>query len=173
MKKIITPIIFIILIGIILIKQNQEEVTYPVIEHIEEIDKINETCHIRTNKIDIDLHIEYLNSPSDNKIILYGNDISELNNYLDEEYYLNNKKLNITLDNTGYIYEIFSVFISKEDDYNHTQLLFRNDEFNNHLKYLSNESIHSKEDIPNNSKIITIQKQYELNKYLIINARRI
>ena len=33
----------------------------------------------------------------------------------------------LTLNNEGFIYEIFSVYISKEDDYNHTKLLFKNE----------------------------------------------
>ena len=170
MKKYIIPIILLILV---LIQFNKKEITPQVINYIEDIDKINETCHINTNKLNIDLNIEYLDTINDNKIIIYGNEVSELNNYLDKNYYLENKTLNITLNNQGYIYEIFSVFISKEDDYNHSQLLFKNDDYINHLYYLVNESIYEKINIPNNSKIITIQKSIELNKYLIISARRI
>ena len=170
MKKYIIPIILLILV---LIQFNKKEITPQVINYIEDIDKINETCHINTNKLNIDLNIEYLDTINDNKIIIYGNEVSEINNYLDKNYYLENKTLNITLNNQGYIYEIFSVFISKEDDYNHTQLLFKNDDYINHLNNLVNESIYEKINIPNNSKIITIQKSIELNKYLIISARRI
>lgn len=174
MKKIIIPIIFISLIVIIIKNQNQEiELTPQVISYIEEIDKINQTCHLKNTTLDYELNIEFLNSTTDNKIIVYANEIEELNNYLNEEYYKENKKINVTLDNTGYIYEIFSVFISKEDDYNHTRLVFNNNEYQEHLNYLVNESIYEKELIPSNSKIISIQKQYNLNKYLIINARRI
>lgn len=174
MKKIITPIILLILISINIINQNKEkEVIQEVITYEEEIDKINETCHLKNNKLDLELNIEFLNSTSDNKIIIYGNNIDELNNYLDKNYYLENKIINVTLNNEGSVYEIFSIFISKEDDYNHTKLLFYNNEYAEHINYLINESIYDKEYIPTNSKIISIQKQYYLNKYLIINARRI
>jgi hypothetical protein len=174
MKKIVIPIIFITLIGIIIFNQNKEkEIITQVITYREDIDKINETCHLRNNKFDLELNIEFLNSTSDNKIIVYGNDIEEFNNYLYENYYLENKLINVTLNNEGYIYEIFSIFISKEDDYNHTKLLFRNNEYQEHITYLINESMYDKVSIPTNSKIITIQKSIGLNKYLIINARRI
>lgn len=174
MKKIIIPIVFISLIGLNLIKQNEKkEITPQVISYIEETDKINETCSIKNNKLDVELYIEFLNTPDDNKIIIYGNEVEELNGYLDKNYYIENKKLNITLNNEGFIYEIFSVYISKEDDYNHTKLLFKNNEYQEHLKYLINESIYDKEEISLDSKIITIQKRLELNKYLIISARRI
>lgn len=174
MKKIVIPIIFILLIGIIILNQNKEpKMLTQVISYEEEIDMINQTCHIKNNKLDLELNIEFLNSPDDNKIIVYGNEIEELNNYLYKNYYLENKILNITLNNQGSIYEIFSIYISKEDDYNHTKLLFRNDEYSEHINYLINESMYDKVYIPTNSKIITIQKSIGLNKYLIINARRI
>ena len=93
MKKYIIPIILLILV---LIQFNKKEITPQVINYIEDIDKINETCHINTNKLNIDLNIEYLDTINDNKIIIYGNEVSELNNYLDKNYYLENKTLNIT-----------------------------------------------------------------------------
>ena len=174
MKKIIIPIIFIILIVVIIKNQNKEpEVITQVISYKEEIDKINETCHIKSNTLDIELNIEFLNSPDDNKIIVYGNEIEEFNNYLNKEYYEENKILNVTLNDEGSIYEIFSVYISKEDDYNHTKLLFNNNEYEEHINYLMNESIYEKKDITKLSKIITIQKSISLNKYLIISAWRI
>ena len=127
MKKIIVPIILLILIGIIITNQNKEkEIITQVITYQEDIDKINETCHLKNNKFDLELNIEFLNSIEDNKIIVYGNEIEEFNNYLYKNYYLENKLINVTLNNEGSIYEIFSVFVSKEDDYNHTKLLFKN-----------------------------------------------
>ena len=59
MKKYIIPIILLILV---LIQFNKKEITPQVISYIEDIDKINETCHINTNKLNIDLNIEYLNT---------------------------------------------------------------------------------------------------------------
>ena len=173
MKKIIIPIFILILIPILLLLNKQDQTNTQVISYQDEINKINETCHINTSKINIDLNIEYLNSINDNKLIVYANELEELNNYLKKYYYLENKKLYVTLNTEGYVYEIFSIFISKPDDYNHTQLLFKDKEFETHLKYLINESIYEKENIPNNSYIITIQKQIELDKYLIISARRV
>lgn len=172
MKKIII-VVFMVLIIIPIFLKKEKEITPQVISYIDEIDKINETCHINTNKLNIDLRVEYLNTLKDKKIILYGNGIDELNNYLKKEYFLENKKFNLTINNEGYVYEIFSVFISKPDDYNHTQLLFKDNEYERHIDYLINETIYEKEFIPRDSFIITIQKQYDLNKYLIINARRI
>ena len=173
MKKILLLIAVITTIVILLLGTKQEEITPTVIKYEENINKINEICHVNTNKLNIDLNIEYLNTVNDKKIILYGNEIDELNNYLDKNYYIENKILNITLKEEGYVYEIFSVFISKEDDYNHTQLVFIDNEYENHINYLINESIYEKENINKDSYIITIQKQLELNKYLIINARRL
>ena len=173
MKKVLLSVLIITTISILLIKINKKEINEPVINYEENISKINETCHINTNKLNIELNIEYLNTINDKKIILYGNEIDELNNYLDKNYYIENKILNITLKEEGYVYEIFSVFISRVDDYTHTQLVFIDNEFENHINYLINESIYEKENIDTNSYIITIQKQLELNKYLIITARRI
>ena len=100
MKKIIVPIIFIILTGLIILNQNKEkEVITQVITYKEEIDKINETCHLKNNKFDLELNIEFLNSTDDNKIIIYGNEIEEFNNYLYQNYYLENKIINLTLNN--------------------------------------------------------------------------
>ena len=163
MKKLF--LIVLIITIILFIDKNKEKEETQVISYEEE--KINETCHINTNKLNIDLRVEYLNTINDKKIILYGNDIEELNNYLNKDYYYENKKLNITLNNEGYIYEIFSVFISKPNDYSHTQLLFKDNEYERHITYLINESIFE------NSYIISIQKQLALNNYLIINARRL
>ena len=55
MKKYIIPIILLILV---LIQFNKKEITPQVINYIEDIDKINETCHINTNKLNIDLNID-------------------------------------------------------------------------------------------------------------------
>ena len=174
MNKMIVVIISILtLLNIIDLKKYKKEEITPQVINYEEKNIINEKCHINTEKIKVDLEIEFLNNINDKKIILYGNDIEELNNYLNRDYYIENKLLNVTLNNEGYIYEIFSIFISKENDYNHTQLVFENDEYEKHIKYLINESIYDKEEINKDSYIITIQKQLELNKYLIINARRV
>ena len=173
MKKILLLVLIITTIVILLLGTKQEEITPTVKKYEENINKINEICHVNTNKLNIDLNIEYLNTVNDKKIILYGNEIDELNNYLDKNYYIENKILNITLKEEGYVYDIFSVFISKADDYNHTQLVFIDNEYENHINYLINKSIYDKENINKDSYIITIQKQLELNKYLIINARRL
>ena len=56
MKKIVIPIIFITLIGIIIFNQNKEkEIITQVITYQEDIDKINETCHLRNNKFDLEV----------------------------------------------------------------------------------------------------------------------
>ena len=63
MKKIIVPIILLTLIGIIITNQNKEkEIVTQVITYQEDIDKINETCHLKNNKFDLELNIEFLNS---------------------------------------------------------------------------------------------------------------
>lgn len=165
-------IFLFLLVGLFVTPNENVEQTFPVIGNIDEINKVNEKCHIKNNTISEDLPIEYFNTINDKKIIVYGNDIDEFNNYLNKEYYLNNKKLYVTLNNEGYTYEVFSVFISKENDYNHTKLLFIDNEYTDHINYLINESIYDKVNIPTGSNIISIQKNIELDKYLIINAWR-
>lgn len=128
------------------------------------------------------IFIDYRNNLTDQKLLIYGHNskydtapFKELENYLDYNYLLNNNKILITLKNKTYLYKIFSIMTVEMGDYRHTKINFTNNEYQEHLTWLKNNSIY---DIPisvtTTDKIITIQTCYyhPNNSYLLINIKR-
>lgn len=128
------------------------------------------------------IFIDYRNDLSDKKIIIYGHNSKDLDvpfkvltSYLKEDFYNNNKYIQLTLDNKIYTYEIFSVIIEDKNNSLHTKINYNDKDFLEHLKYLKEHSLYksdivlSKED-----KIILLQTcNYSINDtYLLISAKR-
>lgn len=128
------------------------------------------------------IFLDYRNKINDKKLLIYGHSNNKydipfkyLKNYLDYDYFLNNKYITFITDKT-YTYEIFSIF-KVENDYQYSKLNFQNStEYLNHLNYLKNKSIYQTNTILNeNSHIITLQTCLNTNGsiLLIINGRKV
>lgn len=131
------------------------------------------------------IFIDYRNDINDKVLLIYGHNshtynipFKELENYYNEDYYNEHKKIYISTNNTLKEYEIFSIFIEYKD-WSYTKIKFEDDKYLEHLNYLKNKSWYesnitlSKED-----NIIILQtcsyhkdyKKYK-NKYLLIIAK--
>lgn len=118
----------------------------------------------------------------DKNVIIYGHNANNydipfkyLRNYLDKDFYDNNKYINILTDEGNYKYEIFSVFITK-DDYRYLDIKFPLEkDFLNHLEYLKSKSIYgTSASISSSDSIITLQTcLLKDDALIIISAKKI
>lgn len=101
----------------------------------------------------------------DKNVIIYGHNANNydipfkyLKNYLKEDFYKNNKYIDIKTENEDLKYEIFSVYISYLD-YKHLDIDFPTEQsFLNHINYLKSKSIYDTSVSVNaNDSIITLQ----------------
>lgn len=118
----------------------------------------------------------------DKNVIIYGHNANNydipfryLRYYLKEEFYKNNKYIDIKTDDGNSKYEIFSVYISN-GDYTHLNIKFPSEEsFLNHLEYLKSKSIYgTSTSVSASDSIITLQTCLLKNDALIIiSAKKI
>lgn len=118
----------------------------------------------------------------DKNVIIYGHNANNydipfryLRYYLKEDFYKNNKYIDIKTDDGNTRYEIFSVYIS-DGDYKHLDIKFSSEEsFLNHLNYLKSKSIYgTSTSISASDSIITLQTCLLKNDALIvISAKKI
>ena len=118
----------------------------------------------------------------DKNVIIYGHNANNydipfryLRYYLKEEFYKNNKYIDIKTDDGNSKYEIFSVYISN-GDYTHLNTKFPSEEsFLNHLEYLKSKSIYgTSTSVSASDSIITLQTCLLKNDALIIiSAKKI
>jgi len=129
-----------------------------------------------------------VNINNSKKLLIYGHSYDKeyfefniLENYYAEEYYKNNKYIQIITDNMKKIYEIFSVYVEAKDfSYMNIDFIDNND-FYNHIKELKRKSIYNIDvNLNENDEVLILQtcsnnvkyKNY-LKKYLLIISRRI
>ncbi|MEG2322662.1 MAG: class B sortase [Bacilli bacterium] len=114
------------------------------------------------------------------KIILYGHNskkyeasFKDLEKYLDEDYYLNHKYINLLTKLYNRTYEIFSVAIYK-NDYPYLKTQFNKDTWLIHLKQLKAKSLYdTKVLVDDDDEILVLQtcsKVYD-NSFLVISAK--
>ena len=118
----------------------------------------------------------------DKNVIIYGHNANNydipfryLRYYLKEDFYKNNKYIDIKTDDGNSKYEIFSVYISN-GDYKHLDIKFSSEEnFLNHLNYLKSKSIYgTSASLSASDSIITLQTCLLKNDALIIiSAKKI
>ncbi len=121
----------------------------------------NKKKHI-TGSVFIDYRTDLV---TDKNVIIYGHNANNydipfkyLRNYLKEEFYKNNKYIDIETENENLKYEIFSVYVSY-GDYKHLDISFNSEEsFLNHLNYLKSKSIYgTSASLSASDSIITLQ----------------
>lgn len=108
---------------------------------------------------------------------IYDLPFKKLLNYLDRDFFLNNRKVTLETLNGTKTFEIFSVKVIT-DDIEHTEILFDNDaDFNEHIKKLRNNSLYdSHDEVSGTDQILVLQTcliNNTLGKYLIIIGRKV
>lgn len=108
---------------------------------------------------------------------IYDLPFRKLLNYLDRDFFLNNRKILLENLNGTKTFEIFSVKVIT-DDIEHTEILFDNDaDFNEHIKKLRNNSLYdSHDEVSGTDQILVLQTcliNNTLGKYLIIIGRKV
>lgn len=108
---------------------------------------------------------------------IYDLPFKKLLNYLDRDFFLNNRKVVLETLNGTKTFEIFSVKVIT-DDIEHTEILFDNDaDFNEHIKKLRNNSLYdSLDEVSGTDQILVLQTcliNNTLGKYLIIIGRKV
>lgn len=128
--------------------------------------------------------LDYRNKISDKKLLIYGHNSKELDyalfkdleKYKDSDFYNKHKYIDVLLGDKNYIYEIFSVKVALEGDYQHTMIKFVSNSYLEHLKFLKEESLYDTDvDVVEDDYIITMQtcNYSPENSYLLVNARRL
>lgn len=128
--------------------------------------------------------MDYRNKIGDRKLLIYGHNsrtlkdapFHDLEQYLDESFYKDNKYIELTLNNKKEVYEIFSVMVVKADKYPHMIIEFSDSDWLKHLTWMKNESLYeTSANINGDDKIITLQTCYyePNNSFLLINAKKI
>lgn len=127
------------------------------------------------------IFLDYRNNLTDKKLLIYGHNseyewapFKELENYLNQNYYEENKYIYLTLNNINYKYKIFSVIITSPNEYRHTKINFTEEEYIEHINWLKEQSIYNTNiDVNSKDKIIILQTCYynPKNSYLLINAK--
>lgn len=108
---------------------------------------------------------------------IYDLPFRKLLNYLDRDFFLNNRKILLETLNGTKTFEIFSVKVIT-DDIEHTEILFDNDaDFNEHIMKLRNNSLYdSHDEVSGTDQILVLQTcliNNTLGKYLIIIGRKV
>lgn len=130
------------------------------------------------------IFIDYRNTLNDRKLLIYGHNseslkevpFHELEKYLNESFYKENRYIELTLNNEKSIWEIFSIMIVKNGNNKHMQITFNDSEWIQHINWMRQNSIYDADiEIGLNDKIITLQTCYykPKNSYLIVNAKKI
>lgn len=108
---------------------------------------------------------------------IYDLPFRKLLNYLDRDFFLNNREVVLETLNGTKTFEIFSVKVIT-DDIEHTEILFDNDiDFNEHIERLRSNSLYdSLDEVSGSDQILVLQTcliNNTLGKYLIIIGRKV
>mgnify|MGYP004609361621 FL=1 len=108
---------------------------------------------------------------------IYDLPFRKLPNYLDRDFFLNNRTITLETLNGTKTFEIFSVKVIT-DDIEHTKILFDNDlDFYEHIKKLRSNSLYdSLDEVSGTDQILVLQTcllNNTLGKYLIIIGRKV
>lgn len=128
------------------------------------------------------IFLDYRNRENDRKIIIYGHnsenvytEFNVLENYLNRDYYNEHQDIYFKTLDDNYHYKIFSVYVAIAD-YRYINLNFSDSEYNEHLRYLKNQSAYDTlVDVFDNDEIIVLQTCYFHPKgsYIIVVGRKV
>lgn len=129
--------------------------------------------------------IDYRNNLDDKKLLIYGHNsnrlekapFKDLEKYKDHNFFSKHPYIYINIFNDKlHLYKIFSINITKEGDYRHTKINFKNNEYITYLKDLQKNSLYNTlVSVVEHDYTITLQTcNYDIkNSYLLINAKRV
>ncbi len=117
----------------------------------------------------------------DKNIIIYGHNMKDqsmfgtLRNVLDENWYKKNYKIELITQYKTYIYEVFSSYMIKSEEYYLSNSFNFNDEFSEFIKVIKNRSIYSyKTDINSSDRILTLSTcNDDGSKRIVVHAKLI
>ena len=128
--------------------------------------------------------MDYRNSIDDKKLLIFGHNarkldtvpFHELEKFLDETFYRENKYIDLKLGDIDSKWLIFSVMIVKKGDNTHMKLEFNDNSWLEHLNYLKNNSIYETGvDVNSEDRIVVVQtcNYHPENTYILICAKKI
>lgn len=100
----------------------------------------------------------------------------DLEKYLDESFYKDNKYIELILNNESSTWIIFSVMTVEKDNNTHMKLWFTSEEWMSHIEWLKNNSLYdTKIDVNISDRIVILQTcNYNPdNTYLLVSAKKV
>ena len=128
--------------------------------------------------------LDYRNNFSDKKLLIFGHNarrlktvpFHDLEKYMDESFYKDNKYIDLTLNNEESKWQIFSVMTVEKGNNTHMKLRFTDQEWTSHIDWLKSNSIYdTKVDVGASDSIVILQtcNYVPENTYLLISAKKI
>ena len=128
--------------------------------------------------------LDYRNDFSDKKLLIFGHNarrlktvpFHDLEKYMDESFYKDNKYIDLTLNNEESKWQIFSVMTVEKGNNTHMKLHFTDQEWTRHIDWLKSNSLYdTKVDVGVNDSIVILQtcNYNPENTYLLISAKKI
>lgn len=130
------------------------------------------------------IFLDYRNKIGDRKYLIYGHNSKTLKNalfhdlekFINESFYKNNKYIELYYGNNYSKWEIFSVMIIEKNNNTHTRITFNDKEFEKHIEWMEKSSLYNTNvDVSISDIILTLQTCYyePHDSYLLINAKKI
>ena len=129
------------------------------------------------------IFMDYRNTYQDRKLLIYGHNskkkkavFSDLEKFVNESFYKDNKYIHLTLNNERTDWIIFSIMIIENTSNKHMKISFNDTQFEKHIKWLKDNSIYNTYvDVDISDRILLLQTCYynPNNSYLIISAKEI
>lgn len=128
--------------------------------------------------------LDYRNNFSDKKLLIFGHNarklktvpFHDLEKYMDESFYKDNKYIDLTLNDETSKWQVFSVMTVEKGNNTHMKLRFTDQEWINHIDWLKSNSLYdTKVDVGASDNIVILQTcNYKPeNTYLLISAKKI
>lgn len=169
-----------------ILKINNTEFNEPVVKYTDNDFYLDHNNYNEYDKRGA-IYMDYRVNKDSRKILIYGHNSKDidvpfkiLDNYYENNYYLDHNIISLELDNVILKYQIYSVFV-ETDDFTYMNLNLTNEEFNRQFKSFKLKSIYNTGvDVLDNDNILILQTCCEEDeyikydrKYLLIVARRI
>lgn len=174
-----------------IISIDNTSINEPVLKHTDNNYYLSHNIYNEKNKYGSIFFDYRTDLATSKKILIFGHNFEngdysivpfkELENYYNNDYYLNHEYINLTLKNEVRTYQIFSVYVETSDfDYMHMDYK-STDEWYNHLLKLKSKSLYNTNvNITNSDNIVILQtcsynSQYKNypKKYLLVIGKEI
>ena len=160
------------------------EISYPVVQHSDNSYYLRKDFYKRTTSMGW-IYMDYRNNISelDDNSIIYGHSMlngtmfGTLRNVVKKEWYenKNNYLIDFVTPNGEYTYQVFSVYVIKEENYYINTKIKNNKEFNKFVNRLKSRSKYNfNVNVDGNDKILTLSSCYDnINRRVVLHAKLI